>query len=41
MNIFLNADETAPDGIKISCLHCKKQFAYRGFKHVADLPFAA
>ena len=25
---FLNADRAAADGTKISCLHCKKQFAY-------------
>ena len=27
---FLTSDAATPDGIKISCLHCKKQFAYRG-----------
>jgi len=27
---FLNTNGAAPDGTKISCLHCKKQFAYRG-----------
>jgi len=27
---FLNADAPSDGASKISCLHCKKQFAYRG-----------